>query len=172
MTVDFGNIYDHIIPMKDFDLKWRFTDDNNDNLPESHLDQIKALDKTASKFLWNYISDSGLHDNVPFKTNFFKTIDKAKIDFGDKNVIKKWLYHRGLPFDKQVFLSWQPNEAMIAPWKLFIKYFDSFYNSDDLTIIDQSLTWALLCYHESEIYFGTNNDYKPSDDFANRQFIW
>ena len=61
---------------------------------------------------------------------------------------------------------------MIVPWKLFIKYFDSFYNSDDLTIIDQSLTWALLFYHESEIYFGTNNDYELSDAFANRQFIW
>ena len=60
---------------------------------------------------------------------------------------------------------------MIVPWKLFIKYFDSFY-LDDLTLFDQSLTWALLFYHESEIYFGTNNDYEPSEDFAEYQFIW
>lgn len=167
MAIDFENINDHIIPMKDFGLSWRLTDD----LPEIHLDQLKPLDKIASKFLWDYISDSGLHDDTPFKTNFFKTIDKAKTYLDNKQEIKKWLYHRGLPFDKQVFLSWQPNEAMVVPWKLFIKYVDSFY-SDDLTIIDQSLTWALLFYHESEIYFGTNNDYKPGEDFSDRQFIW
>lgn len=117
MTVDFGNIYDHVIPMRDFRLNWRFTDEKYDVLPEVHLDQLKPLDKIASKFLWDYISHSRLHDDVPFKTNFFKTIDKAKIDLDNKQLIKKWLFHRGLPFDKEVFLSWQPDDAMIVPWK-------------------------------------------------------
>ena len=158
--------------MKDFSLRGRFVGDKYDNLPEIHLEQLKPLDKAASKFLWDYISNSGLHDDVPFKAHFFKTIDKAKIGFNNEEGIKKWLYHRGLPFHKHVFLSWQPNEAIIVPWKLFIKYWDSFYYSEDLSIIDQSLTWALLFYHESEIYFGTNNDYRPNDDFAGYQFIW
>jgi hypothetical protein len=166
MTVDFGNIYDHIIPMNSWGLKYY------DNLPPIHFDQLKPLDKIGSEFLWNYILDSTLHDDVPFKTNFFKTIDKAKNYDTNKPEIRKWLYRRGLPFDKPVFLSWQPNDAMIVPWKIFIKYFDSFNHSGDLTIIDQSLTWALLFYHESEIYFGTNNDYKPGNDFADHQFIW
>ena len=166
MKVDFGNIYDHIIPMNSWGLKYY------DNLPEAHFDQLKPLDKIASEFLWNYILDSTLHDDVPFKTGFFKTIDKAKNYDTNKPEIRKWLYRRGLPFDKPVFLSWQPNDAMIVPWKIFVKYFDSFNHSGDLTIIDQSLTWALLFYHESEIYFGTNNDYKPGNDFADREFIW
>lgn len=172
MTVDFGNIYDHIIPMKDFSLNWRFTDEKYDTLPAQHLDQLKPLDIIASNFLWDYVYNSRLHDDIPFNKNFFKIIDKAKIEPDNKQQIKKWLYQRGLPFDKQVFLSWHPGEAMIVPWKLFIKYFDNFCYSDDLSIIDQSLTWALLFYHESEIYFGTNNEYKPGDDFSDRQFIW
>jgi hypothetical protein len=88
----------------------------------------------------------------------------ARILDGNETEIKKWLYHRGLPFDKPVFLSWDEKDAMIVPWKLLIKYFDSFYygGSDDLTIIDQSLNWALLFFHEDEIYFGTNKDFKPS----------
>ena len=166
MTVDFENIYDHIIPLDAFGLKYY------DNLAPIHLNQLKPLDKMAAKFIWNYISDTCLHDDVPFKTNFFRTIDKAKIYFNNKQEIKKWLYQRGLPFDKQVFLSWQPHEAMIVPWKIFVKYFDDFAGLHDLTIIDQSLSWALLSYHESEIYFGTNNDYKPSNDFADSKFIW
>ena len=61
-----------------------------------------------------------------------------------------------------------------CPWKIFIKYFDSFYypGSDDLTVCDESLQWALLFYHEDEIYFGTNKDFKPSDSFADIDFIW
>ncbi len=63
---------------------------------------------------------------------------------------------------------------MIVPWKLVVKYFDSFYygGSDDLTIIDKSLNWALLFFHEDEIYFGTNNEFKRSKAYEDIDFIW
>ena len=48
MTVYFGILYDHIIPMKNFGLRYRFTDDKYFNVPELHLNQIKAFDKSAS----------------------------------------------------------------------------------------------------------------------------
>jgi len=155
MKIDFDNIYEHTIPMDNFHLKWRFTEEKYDKLPNEHLDQLKPLNKDASQFLWDFIAQTNLHNDTPFKKDFFKTIDKAKILEKNEKEIKKWLYQRGLPFDKQVFLSWQPTDGMIVPWKIFIKYFDSFYygRSDDLTIIDQSLTWALLFYHEDEIYY-------------------
>ncbi|MFZ4056511.1 MAG: hypothetical protein ACOYKE_00160 [Ferruginibacter sp.] len=172
MKVDFDNIYTHIIPMPDFPLKMRFTNSPENAIPEIHLNQLKPLDKIAAKFLWDYIFETQLHDDVPFKKGFFQNIDKAKILLNNEATIKKWLYHRGLPFNKPVFLSWQPYEAMVVPWKLFIKYFECFYYADDLTIFDQSLTWALLFYHESEIYFGTNKDFKPSDNFNDYSFIW
>lgn len=174
MKIDFENISEYITLMDDFTLKFRFTDEKYSKLPDEYLAQLKPLDKDASKFLWNFIAQSNMHNDAPFKKDFFRTIDKAKILENNQPEIKKWLYHRRLPFDKQVFLSWQPSEAMIVPWKIFIKYFDSFYyaGSDDLTIIDQSLTWALLFYHEDEIYFGTNEKYKPSKTFEGIDFIW
>lgn len=173
MNITFDNIRQHITPMSDFRLEWRFTEEQNDKLPPHHLDQLQPLDNEASNFLWDYIINIQLHDNTPFQKDLFRTIDKAKIIDGNKKEIKKWLYHRGLPFDKQVFLSWQPTDAMIVPWKLLIKYFDSFYYpSDDLTVIDPSLTWALLFSYEDEIYFGTNKDFKPSTTFADTDFIW
>jgi hypothetical protein len=172
--MDFESIRNHIIPMADFRFKWRFTEANHAQLPAIHLDQLKPLDAKASKFLWDYVLKTNLHQNVPFKKDFFRTIDKAAIKDGNEQEIKKWLYRRGLPFEKEVFLSWQPSEAMIVPWKIFVKYFDSFYYSvsDDLTVFDQSLNWALLFYHEDEIYFGTNQDYTPSEEFADHNFIW
>lgn len=172
MAIGFDNIHEHIIPMEEFTMKWRFTEEPYDELPDIHLQQLKPLDKQASQFLWDFISSSGIHTDIPFKKGFFKTTDKAKIGNSNQNEIRKWLYQRGLSFDKDVFLSWQPGEAMIAPWKLVVKYFDSFYYADDLTIIDQSLQWAVLFYHEDEIYFGTNKDYTPGDTFEHIDFIW
>ena len=174
MKVDFENIHEHTVPLDDFRLKWRFTDEKYDKLPDQHLELLHPLDKAAAKFLSDYIDTNCLHGDVPFKKEFFRTIDKAKVLADNQKEVKKWLYQRGLPFDKLVFLCWSQQDAMIVPWKILIKYFDSFYygGSDDLTIIDQTLTWALLFYHEDEIYFGTNKDFKPSETFADVDFIW
>jgi len=174
MNIGFDNIMQHVIPMDDFQLKWRFTEEKYDKLPDQHLGQLKPLDNEAAMFLWDYIAKTNLHNNIPFKGGFYRTIDKARILDGNEKEIRKWLYHRGLPFNKPVFLSWDQENAMIVPWKLLIKYYDSFYygGSDDLTIIDQSLNWALLFFHEDEIYFGTNKDFKPCEIFTDINFMY
>ncbi|RZJ98826.1 MAG: hypothetical protein EOO46_23935 [Flavobacterium sp.] len=171
---DFENIYNHVIPIEDFRMKWRFMDSKYDILPAEHLAQLKPLDNKASGFLWDFILDSQLHNDIPFTKDFFQVIDKASINDNNESEIRKWLYHRGLPFSKDVFLSWQPEDAMIVPWKIFIKYFDSFYYSisDDLTVFDESLQWALMFYHENEIYFGTNKKFVPSTNFNEVEFLW
>ncbi|KAA3436361.1 hypothetical protein [Rufibacter hautae] len=164
MKVSFDNIIDFVVPLEQFPLNWRFTDENFDKLPDLHLEQLKPLNKNASEFIWDFIHQNKLHEDAPFKKGFFWNVDRVKVAEGNQKEIRKWLYERGLPFGKEVFLSWQPTEAMIVPWKLLVKYFDSFYYpiSDDLTVIDVSLEWAMLFYHENEIYFGTNRDFRPS----------
>lgn len=94
--------------MDKFQLNWRFTDPKYNQLLNIHLSQLKPLDNMAAKFLWDYISDVGLHSNTPFTKGFFKNSDKIKIRSDNKQEVKKWLYHRALPFDKDVFLSYQP----------------------------------------------------------------
>ena len=164
MKVDFKNIVNHIISMEHFPLKWRFTDESYNKIPDEHLNQLRPLDIEAAKYLWGYISKADLHRDVPFKRGFFRTIEKVEILGGNEEEVRKWLYQRVLPFDKDVYLSWQPTEAMIVPYKILIRYFDSFYygSSDDLTVIDPSLAWALLFYHEDEIYFGTKKTLSPA----------
>ena len=171
MKIDFDTISEHIIPMDNSPMKWYFNGKYNDKLPEIHLNQLRQLNKEASKFLWDYISATRLHSDIPFKKGFFRHIDKARSFVGNEKDIKKWLYQRGIAFDKDVYLSWQPDSAMIVPWKLVIKYFDDF-GWQDITVIDRSLTWALLFYHENEIYFGTNKDFVPSEAFADIDFLW
>ncbi len=109
--IDFRSIYNHIIPMNDFELKWRFLSSYNKILA-AHIDKLKPLDKKASNFLWNYIATTGLHDDEPFKKGFFRTIDKIIIEDDNTGEIRKWLYHRRLPFSKDVFLSWQPESLL------------------------------------------------------------
>ena len=71
----FDNIYEQIIPMEKFRLKWRFTEEKYYKLPEIHLEQLKPLNEKASEFIWDFISSSGMHNETPFKEDFFKTID-------------------------------------------------------------------------------------------------
>jgi len=145
--------------MDQFGYKWRFTDPDYDILPEIHLNQIIPLNPYGAKILWDYISDVDLHLNVPFKHNFFKNVNSFDVDPDNRKRTKKWLYQTGIPFKKEVLVSWTKTEAAIVPWKVVVKYFDSFYYSigDDLTIIDEGLAWAILFFHKEQIFYGNNN---------------
>lgn len=98
-----------------------------------------------------------LHKGFPFKRDLFNKINTVAINKNEKE-IKDWLSKRGLTSEQEVFVSWDSDTAMIVPWKLLIKYFDDFYysSSDDLTVINQSNTWALLFHHSDIIYWGQN----------------
>jgi len=146
--------------MEDFIFKWRFTDEKYDLLPDNHLNELKPLDKEASNFLADFLSKTTLHDQIPFRKGFFSTMHKTKIVEGTEIDIKEWLYHRALPFDQTVFLSWDRETSMKTKWKYVVKYWDAlFYSaSDDLTVFDDSLEWAVLFYHENDIYWGTNKN--------------
>jgi len=61
MNIDFDSIDEHVIPMNDFRLKWRFTDKKHDKLPSQHIEQLKPLNKKASKFIWDFIVNTDLH---------------------------------------------------------------------------------------------------------------
>jgi hypothetical protein len=168
----FEELKRHIIPMTEFTLKWRFTDEKYDLLSEQHLAELKPLDKNGAEFLADYISNCRVHSQMPFKNDLFRNLDRTKILDGNEKEITKWLYQRAIPFDKEVYLSWDGRNGMITKWKFVVKYWDSIFygGSDDLTVFDQSLEWALLFFHENEIYFGTNKKYKPKAEYDENWF--
>ena len=170
MTFDELDI--HVITMGDFQLKWRFTEEKYDILPQTHLNELKPLNKKGSLYLSNYLSTCNVHSQVPFKSGLFRNKDMTAILDDNEKEVTKWLYHRAIPFNKKVYLSWDDENGMITKWKFVVKYWDSiFYSgSDDLTVFDKSLEWALLFFHENEIYFGTNNDYESKREFDENWF--
>ncbi len=165
MNLNFTNIDQHTIPMPDFKLNWRFTDKTYDKLPDQDLDELKPLDENGARFIWNYyMTRANLHEGFPFRKGFFSSVDqRALTDDGEKD-IRTWLHEKGIAPSHRVFVSWDPYLAMIVPWNLFRKYFDCFYytGSDDLTVLDQHLNWALLCHHADSFYFGTKEPFKTN----------
>jgi len=154
MEISFETIADHTIPVNDFSLNARFIE----NLPVATQNQLKPLNVEASKFLHDFITISELHKDDPFKKDFFKTKSVIDIKDGNNDEIKTWLHKLGIPLNKEVFLSWDSTTTMIVSWELFVKYFDDFYYSasDDLTIFDQSLNWAVFFAHYELLYYGSN----------------
>jgi hypothetical protein len=167
MKMDFKTIEKHIISIDHFTLKWRLTEENYDVLPDRHLSEIVPFDAEASLFLHELIMQTTLHGQFPFKKDFFKTIDTTYSTDENTLAIRKWLYRRGLPFDKTVYLSWDAKTSLRTKWKYVVKYWDTFFygGSDDLTVFDESFEWAMLFAHHGDIYWGTNRKYKSTPEF-------
>ncbi len=151
------------VPMDQFSLKWRFTDPRYDVLPLIHLAQVKPLAPADAQRLWDLILQAGIHRAVPFSDGYFRSVVGTRIgdshgDEGEDRRVRKWLYQRGVAFRRRVWLSYQPDCAIEATWKILIKYWTAFYYpiSDDLTVIDGSFDWALLFHHEAEVFFGSS----------------
>jgi len=156
--MNFKEIDKHIIPLEEFVLSWRFTDKKYDELPVSHIKELKPFNKDASQFIDKLIKEKNIHNQFPFNNDTHILIDKVEIIDGNDKEIQHWLSQRNLSSEDQVYLSWDSETSLKTKWKYVVEYWDTFYYSvsDDLTIFDESMDWMLLFFHENEIYWGTS----------------
>jgi hypothetical protein len=72
-------------------------------------------------------------------------------------MVSSWLSLIGFPANKEIYLSWNEDMGMITNWGMLLKYFDDFayLGADDLTVFDPSFGWALLFFHNCNVYFGS-----------------
>lgn len=148
--MDLKSLKKYTIQFDQFPLHWRFDDESYAKLNQIHLDQIKPIVPKAVRFLWRYSSE--IAKNLIFRQNFncFREISV------EDETLKKWLFHTGLSFQKDVYIVWQPDTAVITKWKIFVKFFDDFYYSpDEILIFDNSLNWGVLI-HNGKVIFGSN----------------
>ena len=153
-----------LLPIADWPLSWRL-DQWGSIIPAHHLAQMQTLGPEDANRIWKLILDAEIHADFPFKRGLFPSIESLSLqpvshqdDFRTvRRTVKKWLFQRGIPFGRRIYLSYQPDWAVMTTWKMLIRYWDLFYYSisDDLTVIDDTMTWALLFFHEHEIHFGT-----------------
>lgn len=128
-------------------------------MPNEHKDQIHFLSEQGDKIIGKLIDNSrmlfgeGWEEidgiRVPFNRDYFKTFEEFSISVDAKS-LKKWLFERGFPFSKYVFL-YGDDSAMLT-WKMVIKYSEDMFFAHDFIILDSSLEWALIYIH-GRIYF-------------------
>ncbi len=154
----------NLAPISNWRLAWRL-EQWGSRIPENHLAQMFALNDGDSRRVWSHTVSAGIHDALTFKRGLYSTVESLRLNPVERQeefkqqgpVVKKWLFHRGVPFRQRVYLSYQPDTAVVTTWKMVILYWDLFYYSisDDLTVIDDSSQWALLFFHEHEVFWGS-----------------
>lgn len=131
------------------------------SLSNEHQDQIHFLTSEGTIFIKSWINSSKMFSNMlhlgetPFNPEYFKFIQRLHLSLDAEKKIKKWLYSKQIPFDKYVFIdSDRSGHAVMATWKMVIKYWEGLFFAEDVIIVDSSFTWGLFYFHEGEIFFG------------------
>ena len=147
-----------------------------DQLPSEHRDQILFLNRQANNYLYEYLEASKLLTGPiwdPFQQGNFKTVDEFT-DLEDEKKLKKWLYQRGIPFSRWVFLL--PNyseDPIYLTWKMVIKYsWDVFWGVSDVVLFDETNNWCLFYFHEEHLFFGKDNVFDPEVGYQNTHNLY
>jgi hypothetical protein len=141
-----------------------------DALPVATKDQIFFLTREATGNLIDLahtarlVTDGGWD---PFSKSNFKTVETFR-DFWSndesRQLLKKWLYHRGIAFSNKVFLLQNSELGILTTWKMVLRYSPFIFPGDDTMIFDRTLNWCLFYYHEDMMFFGRDISYDPSED--------
>ncbi|MCD8740510.1 hypothetical protein LT679_07840 [Mucilaginibacter roseus] len=154
MITSFENIHQSVTSLVDFALYWRF---KGETIPDRDLKLIAPLNAQGATFLKDFLIKAQLHANEPFKKDFFETEEHIIMMDDNAARIKQWLYGKGVQPDEQVYLLWNSKVAAVVPFSVLVEYFEDFYypSSDDLTVFDGQLNWALLFHHAEVLFWGS-----------------
>ena len=149
-----------------------------DSLPATHREQILFLNQAAGEYIFEFSRDAhlttgGLWD--PFAKGNFKSVeefDQFSRSPASKQLLKKWLYNRGIAFSTWVYVLVNGNEPpMMMTWKMLIKYSDSLFLLDDVMVFDNTLNWCLVFFHHDRLFFGKDNIYDSKEDFQRMEAL-
>lgn len=76
--------------------------------------------------------------------------------------VRRWLFERGIPFRRVVYLLYEHGRVVQASWRMVVRYWDAFAWSVGyaMVAVDHTLQWACCFHHEDVIVFGSHN--KPA----------
>lgn len=126
----------------------------NDRITNEIKDQIYLLEAEASQYLWDFGKTQRYLQNKEIDVRHFKHIEEYNCMFSSQKEIKKWLYQRGIPFQRKIFWIPYPKEGYILTWKMLIKYNESIFLVSDELFYDRSLNWILIYDHDGKLNYG------------------
>jgi hypothetical protein len=76
---------------------------------------------------------------------------------GDK--VRRWLFDRGIPFRRTVYLIYAQDRVVQTTWRMVVRYWDAFAWSVGyaMVAVDHTLEWACYFHHEDVIVFGSHD---------------
>ncbi|WP_421753227.1 hypothetical protein [Croceimicrobium sp.] len=152
--------------MKEFPSVWSFlgSPEEAGKIPTEHKDQIHFLNDRGTELIEQFLESSKMTKGFPFKPfiDYFKRIDDFRITENCDTEIKKWLYNKGIPFSKYVFIDYdRSGHALMLTWKMILKYWEGIFFAEDILIFDSALQWGLFYYHGDQLWFGSEVIFKP-----------
>jgi hypothetical protein len=71
--------------------------------------------------------------------------------------VRRWLYDRGLPFRRVVYLLYERDQVVQTTWRMVVRYWDALAWSVGfaMIVLDPTLQWACCFHHEDVIVFGS-----------------
>lgn len=78
--------------------------------------------------------------------------------------VREWLFERGVPFARTVYLLYERGQVVQATWRMVVRYWDAFAWSVGyaMVAIDHTLQWACCFHHEDVIVFGSHRARRPA----------
>jgi hypothetical protein len=73
--------------------------------------------------------------------------------------IRDWLFDRGIPFRRTVYLIYEQDRVVQTTWRMVVRYWDAFSWSVGYSMlaVDHTLQWACCFHHEELIVFGSHS---------------
>lgn len=147
------------VPLSDFQLHWRWTEQNHTLLSPEELARIRPLDEVAAKRAWDraaswHAGAAPDDDGRPSMEHFpsLETLERAHEQDG-----AAWLAARlGESGRTPILVTWQPNCAVLTDAELFTRHWESFCYpaSDDVDVWPLDAAWVVTYWHEEQLWFG------------------
>lgn len=142
-----------VMTIREHPLAWRWTDPKHAVLPDCVLDQMQPFLPERAAELFKHSCSLNGQDGLSTDLFEVSVVSTVSMSPADGNA---WLRARQPDLAAMVFLSWQPNAAIMTTWGIFTDYWSEFcYGaSDDLNVWPEDEQWAFLFHHEEEFHFG------------------
>jgi hypothetical protein len=152
------NAHTFSVPFSKHPLAWKFLEECG-QLANEFQDQIIPLTPEAAKFLWDFMNTQRQLSSISSIGKYYNEQSELSCGENENQKVKKWLYERGIPFDRRVFWITQPQWGFILTWKMVIKFSENLFFGDNEVIWDKTLNWVLMFDHNDIFYFGKNRNF-------------
>jgi hypothetical protein len=148
-TVKINIEVEEFIPLKDFELGWRWETNHNSEISELEKKLIQPVSESESKRLNKIIDYFEFEPNLTGKYN---QTDWIRANAENNLKVEKFRHQLELllePWNEGIIITWKRNVTLKTSKLIFLKYWTDFLypSSDDVTIISEETNWVMFYRH-------------------------